>query len=530
MRARRKLSSQVLSPWRVAAVAAALALAAGCGASSPTAPEATPAPAASNSLTGVVRVGSSGAPVGGARVDIVAGVNSGRHAEAGPDGKYAFDQLEAGDLSLHATAEGYAERTVDMTVAGATYFDVRLTPASGTPSTGSPTPPGDGTTPDRVVLTGTVADGAGAPLASARVAIVAGENSGRAATTDAGGRYRLTDLTPGDATLEISASGFDVRRRTVHLAHDDVVDVTLSRSAPATLGRAIGALTGEGLPGVRVSGDGIAPVTTGADGTFSLTMTTPTLQTLMLSFSGAGVVERRTHARVPDTDLRVSLIPDSFNLRAFDEMLREPALRRWTRAPSLLVERRALTFTSEDMTGGPARAELMDDWAVGSLVTDLTWALPQLTGDTFVRFGDVQLRATPEGADVALLNDGVITVVRVVGLTDGTGYWGFSRWQYAADGTVTGGVMFLDAEFDGGSSPFKRALRAHELGHALGYAHVTQAASVMNASARLEPTDFDRDACRIAFARAPGNRAPDIDPDEVSLNRLGPVRWSRPIR
>jgi hypothetical protein len=42
----------------------------------------------------------------------------------------------------------------------------------------------------------------------------------------------------------------------------------------------------------------------------------------------------------------------------------------------------------------------------------------------------------------------------------------------------------------------------------------------MNAAARLEPNDFDRDGSRVAFQRPPGNRSPDNDPDTFSANRM----------
>ena len=79
----------------------------------------------------------------------------------------------------------------------------------------------------------------------------------------------------------------------------------------------------------------------------------------------------------------------------------------------------------------------------------------------------------------------------------------------------------IDRDFDTSGSPFARSLHAHELGHALGYNHVTVRTSVMNADARTEPTPFDLDAAKIAFERAPGNASPDNDAIGSNMNVSG---------
>ena len=65
-------------------------------------------------------------------------------------------------------------------------------------------------------------------------------------------------------------------------------------------------------------------------------------------------------------------------------------------------------------------------------------------------------------------------------------------------------------------------LYRHELGHALGYQHVTRTTSIMG-SPGLPPTltDFDRNSIAILFQRRPGNRLPDRDPSGVSVNVIG---------
>jgi hypothetical protein len=93
---------------------------------------------------------------------------------------------------------------------------------------------------------------------------------------------------------------------------------------------------------------------------------------------------------------------------------------------------------------------------------------------------------------------------------------------------VVGGIVFLDRDFERSGSQFRRSLRVHELGHALGYMHVTLCTSVMNSSADVMPNDWDRQSVRIAFQRPPGNRSPDTDPSSYSLNTK-PIGRPAPI-
>jgi hypothetical protein len=84
----------------------------------------------------------------------------------------------------------------------------------------------------------------------------------------------------------------------------------------------------------------------------------------------------------------------------------------------------------------------------------------------------------------------------------------------------------LDRNFEKSGSIYRRSLRSHELGHALGYNHVTLRPSVMNQAATIEPNAFDMQAARIAFQRPPGNRRPDIDPVGVSINKASSAVWT----
>lgn len=56
----------------------------------------------------------------------------------------------------------------------------------------------------------------------------------------------------------------------------------------------------------------------------------------------------------------------------------------------------------------------------------------------------------------------------------------------------------------------------------MSYTHVTTLTSVMNSNGRVEPTSFSNPGtgARFVFQRPPLNRAPDIDPDFHSVNRV----------
>jgi hypothetical protein len=286
-----------------------------------------------------------------------------------------------------------------------------------------------------------------------------------------------------------------------------------------TSGRVSDALTDAGAPGIAITGSDVVATRSDAEGNFSVGVSR-SISAPLVGFAGTGFVARSTSVRVPGPAASVSLIPAAFDLRAFDEMFRVSQLLRWTEAPPVKIQTRTLQFTAVNDADFTALDDVMTDAEYAQLVADLQWALPQLTGGRYTAFAAVTRETAAAGDRVHILNTGIITVARYVGLTQATGFWGYSRWFFRGDGTITSGESMLDRDFERSGNQFLRSLRAHELGHTLGYNHVTVRASVMNSSARIEPNDFDRAAARIAFQRPPGNRSPDVDPDTFSTNRL----------
>jgi hypothetical protein len=185
-----------------------------------------------------------------------------------------------------------------------------------------------------------------------------------------------------------------------------------------------------------------------------------------------------------------------------------------------------LKFTSVTDTDFTAIGQAMSDAEANGIFTDLSHGLPQITGNTFGSFSSQELERGAEGERISVSRNGYIIVARYEGLTAATGFWGYARWG-TSGGDVVRGIIMLDKDFDMSGSPHRRSLRIHELGHALGYNHVTVRDSVMNSHARFEPNGFDREASRLAFMRPPLNRSPDGDPDpsSVTLRPGGPLVW-----
>jgi len=288
-----------------------------------------------------------------------------------------------------------------------------------------------------------------------------------------------------------------------------------------TLARVLDVVTGRAVSGVR----GVHPqVTSTASGnTGRLELSSPmALGGIMVRFDGEATISREAFLQLPGPDVLVTVIPDSFDLVAFDEMARQPAIRRWMSPPPLMIERRVLQYSDLDAGTLQASPIVRAEADVNELIGHMTSALPDLTGGTITNFSNVDRVTAAEGSAVPITVSGQISVFWVEGLLAGSGYEGFARWEFR-NFVITGGVILLDATSDRG--PNRQWLRAHELGHTLGYNHVTTRASLMAPSAS-PITTFDRQAGRLAYTRPPGNRSPDIDPADSSLNVMGPRRWS----
>jgi hypothetical protein len=277
-------------------------------------------------------------------------------------------------------------------------------------------------------------------------------------------------------------------------------------------GATVNALDGQPLSGVTIR-IGSQTAVSDVSGSFLVENLPSGKQEAVLS--APSVVERRTSVVTPAADLlQETLIPVSFDLNAFDQMFRSNGrLERWTSAPPLVVLTTVMNYENGfgDSREYHATSEQLTEAETDLLVAHLTEALALLTGNTFTAFESVQREAAASGALVSTLRAGKIVVGRYKGLQGLANTIGFGGHITDDRGQVTLGAVYLDRDFDKATDQ-RRLLRIHELGHALGYSHVTTRTSIMNPAIGPEPTAFDRQGSAIAFQRLPGNQSPDSDP------------------
>jgi hypothetical protein len=274
-------------------------------------------------------------------------------------------------------------------------------------------------------------------------------------------------------------------------------------------------------------------VTTDSRGFFQAEVAEP--GTYDTRITASTIVERHTTVTVPVAEPpRFSLIPTSFDLAAFDEMFRttNERLQRWTTRPALVILATVMSYRAGSDGFFNATSEQMTDDEVAEMSTHLTEGLSLLTGGTYTSFTTLAVERPAANERVNVWRQGTIVVGRYTGVQSTAGTIGFGQWAEEIDGSITGGATYLDREFDRVDGR-RRLLRIHELGHALGYQHVTTRASIMNPAIGPEPTEFDRAGAIIAFQRLPGNRTPDTDPGstpkfttKVSSGPTGTARWS----
>jgi len=300
-------------------------------------------------------------------------------------------------------------------------------------------------------------------------------------------------------------------------------------SASSSSGVALNALTCAPMAGVKVTANPLGEVTTGVDGSFKFTGALSAVQ-YAITLTSPNTVPRSTFSTLGGAPRVFSLIPNNFDLRAFDEMTRPSAfgLLRWTQAPTLIVQKQVIDMSTGmtdasipvDLTNGSiadssylaTQFTLPDDFVAGA-VERLRAVLPQLT--SYSSFKDVRIEtATPGSRIGGFERMGVIVIAWATNIpAQGAAGMGVSSGYYrnytSKIPSVRAGAVFVN--FNG---PYYQVpnILVHEFGHALGYQHTDLTSSFMNRSNSPLPTDFDLQVAKIAYDRSPGSKSPDIDP------------------
>jgi hypothetical protein len=294
---------------------------------------------------------------------------------------------------------------------------------------------------------------------------------------------------------------------------------------PTAMVRVVSTLTGQPVSGASALGASLRSTSSDGDGLVILEASGP--GRYAVSVSAAQFVTRQTTVAVPGSDARLDLIASSFDLTAFDQMFRGVTtggrLAKYLAAPALVVQRTGLLWANAPDDRYLAEDEQWSDADVDGVIADLTFGLQTISAGVFPAFSAIRVEQAAAGTLVTVPQAGAIVVARYRGLRgpSGSRVGGLGRTTIDAGGVIRGGMVMLDRDGEVGRPASARAVRVHELGHALGTSHVTSRLSFMNSDGNGGlPNEADQQAFLVAARRPPGNRSPDVDPAAFTLNAL----------
>ena len=123
-------------------------------------------------------------------------------------------------------------------------------------------------------------------------------------------------------------------------------------------------------------------------------------------------------------------------------------LKRWTARPALVIVGTVMKYNASATDRYEALGERLTGDEVTALTNHLNEALALLTGGTFTSFASVKVEWPAAGERVGVQRSGTIVVGRYTGVQDQEQTIGYGSWAEQPDGTVVGGSMWLDRDFD----------------------------------------------------------------------------------
>jgi hypothetical protein len=292
-------------------------------------------------------------------------------------------------------------------------------------------------------------------------------------------------------------------------------------SAAAVSGIVKNALDGQPVGGITVEIPGVASVTTGGDGAFTLDGTAGAPLPLVLR--GDGFHMRETHMVSSTVRAEIDILPigRDFDLDFFDHVFRnlgEGHTLRWTEEPRFEIWTGVYERVEGEFYGDfVATGEVGPDQYVQIALDVIAWDAPKYTGGV-IQGTDI-LVLPPHAAGTRLTYHEyfkAFTISVLLLAESGTSYG--PSWSYESGRLYSASIWF--------ERRFKRDERqvfSHELAHTLGFFHPAQhenvpLPSIMRDAVAL--TKQDELHGRILYRRPPGSRTADKDPESFVVNAL----------